>query len=98
MLDRLFIAAGLIVSTIAVPASAQVDLFGGGGADNKKTVAPDPAASLRIHRDFRLLWRGKLPDDLRPLQHRIAESAWVSEAGKKAMQELGLTEQTAKPA
>jgi hypothetical protein len=92
MVKQVLIAASLMIAAITAPATAD-DLFGG-----KPPAAPNPGAILRIHREGNLVWRGDFPSDVRPLESRIARSAWTSPAGKKAMADLGLSDPSAKAA
>lgn len=100
MPNRLLIATCLILIGITPPASAQGGGGGGGGlfGGNPPPPAPSPTAMLRIRQIGGMTWRGNLPNDTRSLQSEIERQAWRSQAAKKAMTELGLTEQTAKAA
>jgi hypothetical protein len=58
---------------------------------------PDPASELRVTLRGSLGWRGTPPNSP-PVDAAIIPTAWKSEAGKRAIRELGLTEQSAKQA
>jgi hypothetical protein len=72
----------------------------GAGAQDSPPATQAPAAGsteLRVRRSGSFVVGGQVPD-LKSLKEKILAAAWKSEAGKRAMRELGLTEEAARAA
>lgn len=89
---------GIALTTMAasIPAAAQTTPTAAAPPATGATTPANPAWVLRLSREGSVVAE-RLPD-MNALRERVLANVWKSEAGKKAMRDLGLSEQAARDA